>query len=133
MATDFGGGTGARLGANCNTVATSYFSLTLQVAGGSYLPMIHSRSTPIKELAFVLAFYQAPAMAGDLSQPKGVANHKAPMHHFDESIPLKLEKAVRDACAAYSEKLSQHLVRERDLVRFQGIASEQEPSPKTLL
>jgi hypothetical protein len=72
-------------------------------------------------------------MAGDLRQPKSVADDKAATHHFDEPIPPELKKAVRDACTTYSEKLSKHLVRKRDLVRFQGIAREQEPSPKALL
>jgi hypothetical protein len=90
-------------------------------------------STKTSELALVLAFDQAPAMAGDLRQPKGVVDDKAATHHFDEPLSLELKKAVRDACTAYSKKLSKHLVRERDLVRFQSIARKQEPSPEALL
>jgi hypothetical protein len=72
-------------------------------------------------------------MAGDLRQPKRVTDFEAAPHHFNKSILPELKKAICNACTAHSEKLSEHLMCKRDLVRAQGIASEQEPSPQALL
>jgi hypothetical protein len=91
------------------------------------------RSANIQQLSLVFALDPAPAMAGDLRQPKSVADDEAATHHFDKPIVPELKKAVSNACTTHSEKLSKHLVRERDLVRSQGVAREQEPSSKALL